>query len=114
MADVSEKKTVGCPPPSWGSADKTHHTHTHTHTHTTKALTCQALSGRSCGRRRDRLQVVVSEAPGIPTLTGGHTPHLKGQLVRLCGEEFRGARRALQAPAPEGARVDCREERRGA
>ena len=34
MADVSEKKTVGCPPPSWGSADKTHHTHTHTHTHT--------------------------------------------------------------------------------
>ena len=88
-ADVSEKKTAGCPPPSWGSADETYHTHTHTHTrthtHTTKALTCQVLSGRSCGRRRDRLQVVVSEAPGILTLTDGHTPHLKASLWGFVG-----------------------------
>ena len=61
------------------------HTHTRTHTHTTKALPCQALSGRSCGRRRDRLQVVVSEAPGILTLTDGHTPHLKASLWGFVG-----------------------------
>ena len=66
------------------------------------------LGGCSCGRRRDRLQVLASEAPGIWTLTGGHTPHLKGQLGGLCGAGFRGARRSLWAPAPEGAWVGCR------
>lgn len=65
------------------------------------------LGGCSCGRRRDRLQVLASEAPGIQTLTGGHTPHLKGRLGGLCGAGFRGARRSLWAPAPEGARVGC-------
>lgn len=65
------------------------------------------LGGRSCGRRRDRLQVLASEAPGIQTLTGGHTPHLKDQLGGLCGAGFQGARRSLWPPAPEGARVGC-------